>query len=77
MAKENITIDDLAIMVQKGFAETATKAELIAVKDEMKEGFKKVNERLDKIEDVLIEKHDQRISYLEQRVRELGTALDA
>ena len=43
MAKKNTTIDDLAVMVQKGFSETATKSELKSLKFEM-------NQRFDKIE---------------------------
>lgn len=44
--KIETTLDDLAIMVQKGFAETATKAELGEVKTELGE----VNKWLDRIE---------------------------
>lgn len=68
MVKKNITLDDLAMMIQRGFAETAlkvdtaTKAELLAVKMELKaellivkkdlaqkteDGFFAVNRRLD------------------------------
>ena len=45
MSEENITIDDLVAMVQKGFTETAKKIDMEA-------GFKTVNDRLDKIENV-------------------------
>jgi len=43
MKKENITINDLAIMVAKGFEETAKKAD-------MDRRFDGVNARLDKLE---------------------------
>lgn len=63
-------IGDLAIMVQKGFEQTASKVDLENLKTEM-------NQRFDRVENVLIAKHDERITYLEQRVRELGAALEA
>ena len=75
MTKENITIDDLARMVQKGFEETVKK-------EEVDLQFKGVNERLDKVEDSLesIEKliladHKQRIETLEEKVKELRELL--
>ncbi len=42
MAKKT-TLEDLARMMKRGFDELATKAE-------MKDGFKGINERLDKVE---------------------------
>ncbi len=64
MAKKNVTIDDLAVMVQKGFAETATKTELKSMKNEM-------NERFDKIENLILADHKKRIEKLENEVKEL------
>jgi len=60
MATKKITIDDLAIMVQKGFNETAKKAD--------------VDKRFDRIESIL-NKHDVRIEKLEVDVRNLKEAL--
>lgn len=39
MAKKQMTIEDLAIMVQKGFAQTVTKAELQDLRKDMLEHF--------------------------------------
>jgi len=64
MAKKNITIDDLAVMVQKGFAETATKSE-------MKAGFDSMNRRFDKIENLILADHKKRIERLESEVKDL------
>lgn len=67
MAK-NITIDKLATMVQKGFEETAKKAD-------MEKEFKGVRRRFDKIENILIKRHSDEIEYLKQRVGKLEDAL--
>ena len=50
MTKKNITIDDLATMVQKGFQETAKGFEETAKKVDMDERFNVVDKRFDKIE---------------------------
>jgi len=62
--KKNITIDALAVMVQKGFAETATKAEIKSMKTEM-------NQRFDKIEKLILADHKKRIERLEIEVKDL------
>ena len=59
MKSKKITIEDLAVMVQKGFEETSKKSEMEA-------GFRDVNKRLDRIENILIKQHEQRISRLEE-----------
>lgn len=41
---KNTTIDDLAIMITKGFEEMATKSDLLELEKEMKEGFIKVHD---------------------------------
>jgi len=64
MAKKNITIDDLAIMVQKGFEETAKKAE-------MNLRFDQIDKRFDKIEKLILADHKNRIEKLEEEVKEL------
>jgi len=60
MAKKNVTIDDLAVMVQKGFNgvdkrfdEMATKTEMNARFDVVSKRFDKVEARLGKIENLL------------------------
>lgn len=62
MAKKNITIDELASMVQKGFEETHR---------EMRTGFDVVNKRFDKIEKLILADHKSRIEKLEAEVKEL------
>lgn len=64
MKKKNITIDDLAIMVQKGFQETAKKTEVNG-------RFDVVEKRLDRIEKLILVNHKDRIEKLEEQVKEL------
>jgi len=79
MAKKNITIDDLATMVQKGFNETAKKAD-------MDLRFNSVEIRLSKIEkditvikeamkNLVAENYGKRIEKLEDEVKELKGTL--
>jgi len=63
MAKKNITINDLAMMVNKGFE--ATGKDIGVLKKEMHEGFKAVNERLDKLENKRMEKLEERMKIIE------------
>jgi hypothetical protein len=53
MVKKSITIDDLAVMVQKGFADTATKSDIKV----LTERFDKVDKRFDKIESLILENY--------------------
>ena len=84
MAKKNITIDDLAVMVQKGFNAVdkrfdgmATKTELSALHNEMNKRFDGVvtkaemNRRFDGLEDRVLASHQKRIEKLEAEVKEL------
>ena len=66
MRNKNITIDELAIMVQKGFDETAKKEDMDAGFARVDEKFEEVYKRLDRIENILIKQHEQRISRLEE-----------
>ena len=68
MKKKNITIGDLARMVQKGFLETAKK-------DEVNKRFDKMENRLERIEKLLIADHRRRIEKLEIAVKELKELL--
>jgi len=68
MKKKNITIGDLARMVQKGFLETAKK-------DEVNKRFDKVENRLERIEKLLIADHRRRIEKLEIAVKDLKELL--
>ena len=84
MAKKNITIDDLAVMVQKGFDGVdkrfdgmATKTELSALHNEMNKRFDGVvtkaemNRRFDGLEDRVLASHQKRIEKLEAEVKDL------
>ena len=62
MKKKNITLDDLAQMVNSGFE---------GVKVEMNIKFSEVNERLDRIERILFWDYKNRIEKLEDQVKEL------
>lgn len=64
MKNKNTTIDDLARMIQKGFLETAKKTEV-------NKRFDKVDNRLERIEKLLIAEHRRRIERLEIDVKEL------
>lgn len=68
MKKKDITIDDLAIMVQKGLSEIS---ENMATKVEMNLSFKEVNKRFDKLEGAVLASHQKRIEKLEAEVKEL------
>ena len=68
MKKKNITIDDLARMVHRGFDETSKK------KDVDKQ-FSVILDRLEKIEKLMLANHKMRIERLEIEVRELKDLL--
>lgn len=68
MKGKNITIDDLAMMIQKGFEETAKR-------EEVNERFDKVEDRLENIEKLILADHKQRIEKLEEEVKELKELL--
>ena len=75
MKNKKITIEDLARMVQKGFSETTKKIELEGVAEEMRDGFKAVNERFDKIEKLILADHKRRIERLEDEMKDLKNLL--
>ena len=66
MRKKIITIENLAGMVKRGFDGTDKKIE---------RGFKKVNTRLDRIENFNLKQHSQKIEFLEKRISRLEEAL--
>jgi len=59
---KSVTIEDLAVMVQKGFTDVTEK---MATKLDMEAGFKEVNERLDKLQNDKIEKLEERMQKIE------------
>jgi hypothetical protein len=64
MVKKNITTEDLARMVQKGFEETAKR-------NEVNSRFDIIENRLDKIEKLILADHKRRIERLEDEMKEL------
>ncbi|MDD5752447.1 MAG: hypothetical protein PHT82_02895 [Candidatus Portnoybacteria bacterium] len=62
MKKKNVTIDDLAIMINKGFDD---------VTKEMRSGFQQNDRRFDKIESLMLVEHRTRIERLEKKVERL------
>jgi tetrahydromethanopterin S-methyltransferase subunit G len=60
--KNNIALEDLARMVNRGFEE---------MKSEMGIGFNEISERLDRIERILFWDYKNRIEKLEDYVKEL------
>jgi len=78
MKKKEVTIDDLAMMVQRGFMETQKELAKTAKKSEMDQRFKEVDKRFDrmdkrfdKIEKLILSEHKERIEKLEMQVKEL------
>lgn len=62
MKKKNITIEDLARMVKKGFDGTDKRLD-------------KIDVRLDRIENFILKQHSQKIDFLEKRINRLEEAL--
>ena len=62
MAKKSVTIEDLAVMVKKGF-------------DSVDKRFDGVDDRLDRIEKLILADHKRRIERLEEQVQDLRDLL--
>lgn len=80
MAKKNITIDQLAVMVKKGFDKTAS---VEMVKDSFENADGKIDNlkkwaegRFDRIEKLLIEEQNRKIEKLESRIEYLENILN-
>lgn len=71
MKGKNITIDELAMMVQRGFNETAKKTDVDMRFDGVDKRLDKVEKRLDRIEKLILSDHKERIERLEIQVKEL------
>jgi hypothetical protein len=65
MKKKNVTIDDLATMVQKGFNGVDVKFEQVDKR------FDAMDKRFDKIENLILTDHKKRLEKLETEVKEL------
>jgi len=68
MKEKKITIDSLARMVAKGFSETAKTAEVNF-------RFNKIDDRLERIEKLVLANHKMRIERLEEEVKYLKELL--
>jgi archaellum component FlaC len=80
MKKKQMTIEDLALMTQRGFSEVHI--DLDSFKKEVNERFNRVDERFgqvdkrfDHIENLLLRAHDNRIEKIEDDIRFLKTTL--
>ncbi len=62
MVKRSVTIEDLAVMVKKGFADVDKR-------------FDGVDDRLDRIEKLILADHKRRIERLEEQVKDLRDLL--
>ena len=69
MENKEITIEDLARMVEKGFNGVDLRFDKIDLK------FDKIEDRLERIEKLLIAEHQRRIEKLEAEVKELRELL--
>ena len=72
MVKKDITTENLTRMVQKGFETTAS--DIDTLRSEMKMEFSDVRKRLDRIENILLRAHENRIEHLEDKVRVIEVA---
>ncbi len=63
---KNITTDELAVLINNGFN---------GMEKRMSEGFNGVNDRLDRIENILIKQQNDKIERLEQRMQKIEEAL--
>ena len=75
MENKEITIEDLARMIQEGFRETAKKEEVNTQFKEVNVRFDKIENRFEKIEKLLLAEHQRRIEKLETEVKELRELL--
>ena len=75
MVNRNITINDLAVMVQKGFDETAKKADMDFKFEQVDRRFNQIDKRFDKLEKLILADHKKRIEKLEDELKEIKGTL--
>lgn len=68
---KKITIEQLVVMVQKGFQETATKLDIY----DLRENMQRMEKKLDRIENRILEEHAHRIDMLEDNMKRVLDAL--
>ena len=76
MTKKEITIEDLAIMTEKGFSGVHNKIdeEIKNLRNDMNKRFDEVDERFDRIENITLRNHENKIENLEDKMRKVETA---
>jgi len=75
MNNKEITTEELARMIEKGFDETAKKEKVDSQFGGMNLRFDKVEDRLERIEKLVLADHKRRIEKLEEEVKELRELL--
>lgn len=69
MAKKSVTIDQLAVVVKRGFDKTATI-------EHVDKRFEHIDKRFDKIEKIILDDYGSRIEKLEMKVEYLENMLN-
>jgi archaellum component FlaC len=76
MKNKNLTIDDLALMVKKGFDGVDKRFNGVDKRfDKVEKRLDKVEKRLDRIEKLILADQKERIEKLEMEVKELKALL--
>jgi septal ring factor EnvC (AmiA/AmiB activator) len=76
MAKENITINDLAVMVQKGFTAVDKRFDEVDYKfEQVDKRFGQIDKRFDKLEKLILADHKRRIEKLEDELKDIKGTL--
>jgi hypothetical protein len=75
MPKKQITIDNLAAMIQRGFKDMAKKEDVDRGFDAIDKSFDAMEDRLERIEKLMLVDHKRRIERLEEQVKDLRDLL--
>jgi hypothetical protein len=75
MSKRKVTIEDLAAMIQRGFKEMAKRTDMDRGFAAVDKRFDVVEDRLDRIEKLMLVDHKRRIERLEDQVKDLRDLL--
>ena len=76
MVKKNTTIDELAVMVQKGFNDVDLRFDKIDERfEQVDKRFNKIDQRFDKLEKLILADHKKRIEKLEDEIKEIKGSL--
>lgn len=74
--KKKVTIEDLAVMTQKGFLAVDKRFDGVDKKfGEIDKRFDEVDKRLDRIENLLIRDHENRLNRIDDDMRVIKTRL--